>query len=107
MKTLKEKFFHLKQKWGIKNNWDFFLINCVFSLAGMAVVLVRKPVFHYLGFNEHTHFWIKTITYLCILFPTYQLNLLIFGLLLGQFSFFWDKEKKLWSFLKRKLLFRA
>ena len=93
----------LKHKWQIKNNWDFTIIMLVFSLAGMVIVYERKPLFHLFGITTSTPFLIKFICWLLIVFPAYQINLLIFGTLLGQFSFFWEKEKKLGRFLRRKL----
>ena len=83
----------LKRKWNIKSDLDFWLIMIVFSLAGMSIVFVRKPLFVILGITAATPFWIKFFTWLAIVFPTYQINLLIFGFLLGQFEFFWEKEK--------------
>jgi len=94
-------FKRLKTKWGIKNNWDFFLINVVFSLAGASIVFVRKPFFALVGISPETPFWIKFLAWLLIVFPTYQINLLIFGALLGQFTFFWKKEKQLIRFMLR------
>lgn len=88
-------FEKLKQKWKLKSNWDFILIMIVFSLAGMSVVWVRKPFFYFVGITPETSFTIKFFVWLLIVFPTYQINLLIFGFLLGQFSFFWEKEKQL------------
>jgi len=96
-------FARLKKKWDIKSNWDFFLINVVFSLAGMAIVFVRKPIFALIGITPETALWIKTLVYIPLIIPIYQVNLLIFGFLLGQFPFFWEKEKKIFEFLKRQL----
>jgi hypothetical protein len=95
---------HLKEKWNIKSNGDFWAIMAVFSLAGMNISLIRKPVFHALGLTAKTAFWIKTVCYLAFIFPTYQLSLLLYGFILGQFGFFWDKEKKLFGFFAQKLL---
>lgn len=91
----------LKSKWGIESNWDFLLIMVVFSIAGMSIVFVRKPLFYVLGITEATPFWIKFFTWLLIVFPTYQINLIIFGFLLGQFEFFWEKEKQMCRFFAR------
>ncbi len=102
--ALNERLEHLKQKWGIKNNLDFFLIMVVFSLAGLNVTLVRKPIFHLFGLTTATALWIKSVTYLLFVFPTYQLSLLFYGSLLGQFKFFWEKEKKIFKFLSQKIL---
>ena len=96
---------NLKQKWNIQSNWDFCAIMIVFSIAGMSIIYVRRPLFHLLGISAQTPFWIKFLAWFSIVFPTYQINLLIFGFLLGQFGFFWEKEKKLAEFF-RKLIFR-
>jgi len=92
---------NLKKKWNIDSNWDFILIMVVFSIAGMSIVYVRKPLFHILGITAATPFWIKFFAWLIIVFPTYQINLIIFGFLLGQFNFFWEKEKQLGRFFRR------
>ena len=97
---------HLKEKWEIGSNVDLFMIMLVFSLAGSAISFVRKPIFHALGITEHTPFWIKVLVYLPLIPPIYQINLLIFGAILGQFKFFWEKEKKIGRFLLRALSIR-
>jgi hypothetical protein len=88
-------------KWGINSYWDFFIINVVFALSGSSIVFVRKPFFNLVGITETTPFLIKFFTWLLIVFPTYQINLIIFGTLLGQFAFFWEKEKKMFKFFAR------
>ena len=83
-----------KQKWGIPRTIDIILILVVFSLAGMSIVLVRVPVFQLLDI-EDANMGIKTIVYLIVVFPAYQFFLLFYGFILGQFHFFWEKEKKM------------
>jgi len=94
-------FIRLKEKWGINSNWDLFLINVVFALAGMSIVWVRKPIFALCGIQPETPFVLKFFLWLLVVFPTYQLGLIVYGTLLGQFSFFWKKEKQLFRFLFR------
>lgn len=91
----------LKNKWNIQSNWDFIAIMLVFSLAGMSIGFFRKPVFHALGITAQTPLWIKIIIYVPLIVPIYQLNLIIYGFLLGQFQFFWKKEKQMGLFLLR------
>jgi hypothetical protein len=91
----------LMTKWKITSLWDFTAIMLVFSLAGMFVVRVRKPFFVLIGITKETPFVIKFFCWLLIIFPSYQLGLLIFGFLLGQFSFFWEKEKQMFRAIKR------
>jgi len=99
--TIPNWIIKLKKKWNIDSNWDFILIMIVFSIAGMSIVYVRRPLFHVLGITAATPFWIKFFTWLIIVFPTYQINLIIFGFLLGQFNFFWEKEKQIGRFFQR------
>ncbi len=66
----------------------------VFAVTGTTVVWARPIIFNVLGI-EHSSGWVKTVSYLVLVFPLYQVLLLGYGFVLGQFSFFWEKEKKL------------
>jgi len=94
----------LKTKWGIESNRDFILIMLSFSLAGMMISICRPPIFHLLGIEKETHLWIKILVYVPLIPPIYQIFLLFWGTVLGQFGFFWEKEKKIVRFLKRSFL---
>lgn len=91
----------LMTKWKINSLWDFFAIMLVFSLAGMSIVYVRRPVFHLVGITKETPFILKFFCWLLVVFPSYQLGLLVFGFLLGQWNFFWAKEKQMFSAISR------
>ncbi|MEM8966111.1 MAG: DUF6787 family protein [Bacteroidota bacterium] len=91
----------LQHKWNLDSIGQVILVLIVFSLTGSTVVMLRKFFFGLIGFDEFTPFWIKTITYLLFVMPAYQLLLLAYGFLLGQFSFFWEKEKKMARAIKR------
>lgn len=85
----------LKSKWGVNSAVRVILILIVFSLTGMTVVLARPLIFSAFGYGESTPFFIKAITYILLIFPMYQILILVYGAMLGQFAFFWEKEKKL------------
>ena len=91
----------LKVKWKLKSLFQVVLILIVFSLTGMTVVYVRPILFSWFGYDEQTPFWIKTITYILLIFPMYQILILVYGTLFGQFAFFWEKEKKLFKAIAR------
>jgi hypothetical protein len=91
----------LKFKWQLESTLQVFIILLVFSLTGSTVVYLPKFLFALVGFDDTTPFWLKTITYLLCIMPAYQLLILVYGFLLGQFDFFWKKEKKLFFALKR------
>ena len=97
-------FQKLRKKWGIQSNWDIFAILLTFSLAGMSIVFIRRPLFITLGITNDTPFIIKFITWIITVFPTYQISLLLFGTLLGQFQFFWAKEKQIGKFFLQLFL---
>jgi len=91
----------LKEKWGLKSLFQVLMILLVFSLTGMTVVLVRPIIFAWFNYDGQTSLWIKTLTYIALIFPMYQILILVFGALLGQFSFFWEKEKKLFRAISK------
>jgi len=90
----------MKQKWGLTSLFQVVLILIVFALTGMTVVWIRPLIFNILGI-DHANGWIKTVSYLILVFPLYQVLLLVYGFIFGQFSFFWEKEKKLVNALIR------
>lgn len=92
----------LQEKWQLKNMWQVIAVLITFSLAGSSVVFFRKLLFSLLGFDASTPFWLKTVSYLLLVFPLYQVLLLAYGFLLGQFSFFWEKEKKMLRWIASK-----
>ncbi len=91
----------LQSKWKLESIGQVILVLLVFSLTGSTVVMLRKVFFGWIGFDESTSFWIKTITYILFVMPAYQILLLAYGALVGQFQFFWEKEKKMARAVKR------
>jgi len=87
----------LKQRWGVSSNWRVIAIFLAFSLAGSSILLVKQPVYHVLRVPQDASLWLKIP--LAILM--YQVLLLVWGAMLGEFRFFWEKEKKLGRWLAR------
>ncbi len=86
---------YLKQKWNIDSDRDFWLIMLTFSLAGMTIMVVRRFLFPLVGITTQTPLWVKVAAYIPLAFFAYQIGLLIWGTLLGQFTFFWAWEKRM------------
>ncbi|MDA3929588.1 MAG: hypothetical protein PF541_11560 [Prolixibacteraceae bacterium] len=91
-----------KAKWNIQSDWQLLIILVVFSITGSAAMIVRKLVFSLIGITPDTTIWIKVPLYILILFPAYQVLLIIIGSLLGQFQFFYAFQKKSLRFLNHK-----
>jgi hypothetical protein len=94
-KTTPKWLIRLQDKWGLESAFQVVLILIVFSLAGSTAVFLRKSFFDLIGFDEHTAFLLKAVVYILFLFPTYQVLLLAYGAIFGQFRFFWQKERKM------------
>lgn len=89
-------FKRLKEKWKIESDKDLVIIFIVFAITGSSVVFVRKPLFSLLGISLDTvHWFIYGLLYLILILPIYQVLLIFWGTLFGQFKFFWSFEKKM------------
>lgn len=83
----------LKYKWGIKSNFQLLIIFLVFSVTGSLTLWIAKPLLSLLKIEKELwFFWPARIL---IIFPVYQILIVIIGALFGQFRFFWDFEKKI------------
>ena len=86
----------LKDKWGIKSNFQIILILIVFAITGSLSLVVSDPILNFIGLEkENVSSWIFTPLRLIIVFPVYQILILIVGFFFGQFKFFWNFEKKM------------
>lgn len=85
----------LKNRWNIESNFQFFIIIVVFAVTGSASAWLSRPFCFWLGITkEDLGFWFTPIRLLMI-FPIYQVLLVLIGFLFGQFKFFWTFEKKM------------
>ena len=102
----------LKQRWGITSDLQLIVIFFVFAITGSSSVYVAKPFLELIGMNRASFpdvWWGGTFYWtlrLLLIFPFYQILLVIFGWLFGQFKFFWGFEKKMLSRLGLGFLFK-
>ena len=86
----------LKERWGIESNWQLFVIFLVFAITGSTATKLASPVVNLLGINQATsHWYIFWPVRIFLIFPIYQILLVFFGWVFGQFQFFWAFEKKM------------
>jgi len=92
----------LKQRWGIDSNFQIAIIFIVFAITGSSSVFVAKPFLEFIGLKRTIFpegiWWgglVYTVFRLLIIFPIYQVLLVVIGWLFGQFKFFWAFEKKM------------
>jgi len=96
----------LKQRWGIEHNWQVLIILIVFSVTGSSAALLAKPIVEYIGISkEDTVWYVFWPIRIILMFVIYQILLVTYGWLFGQFNFFWNMEKKMLSRLGFKRFF--
>jgi Na+-driven multidrug efflux pump len=83
----------LKHKWKLKNVWQVVIILVVFACTGFTVLFIKKPLLRFLAGNQGDTVFASVLYYLLIL-PVYNVLLLAYGFLFGQFHFFWEFEKR-------------
>ncbi len=101
----------LKERWGIDSNFQIIIIFIVFSITGSASLFVGKPILAFFElarenfqddfFGAFQYYGLRIL----IIFPIYQILLVLIGFLFGQFKFFWNFEKKMLSRLGLGFLF--
>jgi hypothetical protein len=94
-------------KWGIESNWQLFIILLVFSVTGYSSLIIAKPILALIGLSqEATNPWIYRPLRILLIFPFYQILIVLNGWLFGQFKFFWDFEKKMLRRMKLGFLLK-
>ena len=86
----------LQSKWHLKSITQVLLVLLVFACTGTTILLIKNPILTFFGIERgEVQGLMNTIAYLLLVLPLYQIMLLIYGFIFGQFRFFWEKEKQL------------
>ncbi len=94
-----------KKKQGIAQTRDIFIIATVFSLSGASITFTVRPLYNYIFQHiAHVPFPLKALAYILFAVPVYQCFLLVYGLLFGQFKFFWERQKKMGRRIRKSIL---
>lgn len=96
----------LKKRWGIHSNFQIIIILIVFSITGSSSLFVGKPILDFFNITNEMSWYFYWPLRLIVIFPAYQVLLLLYGWLLGQFTFFWNFEKRMLSHMGLKFLFK-
>jgi hypothetical protein len=87
-------FENLKKKWKVDNK-QLVLILCTFAVTGTLTAYISRSITSWVGFTDETYWAWKFLLRLSILLFGYQIIILIVSFFFGQFSFFWNYEKKI------------
>jgi hypothetical protein len=90
-----------KERWNITSDWQVVIILVVFAVTGSTSALIAKPILALFGITKDIiSLWLYYPLYIVMIFPVYQVLLVSFGFLFGQFKFFWAFEKKMLRSMK-------
>lgn len=89
-----------KKRWNINSNWQLAIILVVFAVTGSSSALLAKPITNFIGLTKENVGFFYIPFRILLIFPIYQILLVLIGFLLGQFTFFWEFEKKMLQRLK-------
>ena len=86
----------LEKKWIVNQRWELIRIFLIFALTGSSSVFVGRPFIELLGVSkDNLHISVYYALFIVISLVFYQILLLLWGWILGQFDFFWRFEKKM------------
>jgi len=89
-------FKKLEHKWIVDYKWEMIRIFIVFAITGSSSVIVGRPIIKLLGITlENLNPFLYWFLFIFVSLVFYQILLVVYGWLLGQFKFFWEFEKKM------------
>jgi hypothetical protein len=89
-------FKKLEKKWVLNHKWEMIRVFIVFAITGSSSLFVGRPIIKLLGITkENLNPLIYWVLFIIIGLVFYQILLVTFGWLFGQFRFFWEFEKKM------------
>jgi len=97
-------FKKIEKKWILDYKWEMIRVFIVFAITGSSSLYVGRPIIKLLGITkENLNPLLYWVLFIIISLIFYQILLVTFGWLFGQYKFFWEFEKKM---LKRFGLFK-
>jgi hypothetical protein len=83
----------LQTKWKLDSLFQVVMVLVVFACTGFTILFIKNPILDFFGVEKGG--FLNTVLYLLLVLPLYQIFLLLYGFVFGQFRFFWEKEKQI------------
>lgn len=100
-------FKKLYHRWGVTERWQLIAMFLVFAVTGSTAGKISDPIMELLGLAKATtNGWVYWPVRILLIFPIYQVLLVIFGWIFGQYNFFKEFAIKMASRMGFKFLFR-
>lgn len=82
----------LESRWNV-NRKQVIIILIVFACTGFTIMFLKKPIVAYFAPDGQSN-TLFTILYYILILPVYNMFLLFYGFIFGQFNWFWEFEKR-------------
>ena len=86
----------LRQRWKLNSLWQVVIVLVVFACTGFTVLFIKRPILSFLAGEEGSS-TTATVLYYIFILPLYNLLLLAYGFVFGQFEFFWKFEARFFN----------
>lgn len=83
----------LKDRWKLKSAGQVVIVLIVFACTGFTILFLKKPLLTLLA-GDQGNSTLASVLYYIFILPLYNVVLLGYGFLFGQFKFFWEFEKR-------------
>ena len=83
----------LKERWKLKSAAQVVIVLIVFACTGFTILFIKKPLLTFLA-GDKGDTTLASVLYYIFILPLYNVVLLGYGFLFGQFRFFWEFEKR-------------
>ncbi len=91
----------LRARWKLKSAAQVMIVLLVFACTGFTILFIKRPILNWLA-GEQGDSTLATVLYYIFILPLYNIILLGYGFVFGQFRFFWEFEKRFMErFFKR------
>jgi hypothetical protein len=84
----------LMSRWNLVSLKQVYFVLLVFACTGFTVLFLKRPILDFFGVERGGGF-IHSLLYFILVLPLYQVILLLWGAVFGQFHFFWEFEKRM------------
>lgn len=83
----------LKARWQLKSVGQVIVVLIVFACTGFTILFLKPVITAWLIGDDERPLWFQ-IGYWIFILPVYNVFLLMYGFIFGQFRFFWEFEKR-------------
>lgn len=95
----------LKNRWKLKSAGQVIIVLIVFACTGFTILFIKRPLLSWLA-GEDGDSTLASVLYYIFILPLYNVILLGYGFVFGQFRFFWNFERRFverfFSWVKRE-----